>query len=319
MPETQKPCDRYDNRLAAGTAAAPRTVGSLRITNDLSTAVRLRDAFRGVGGASVFGQINSMPEEELSRDIANELDRLMYLTLTVSIDYQRDAVALWRHTRARYDDPETRWLFDPREVATRTPAEILAALRRGDPRGALRYPTKDAGWWHRNSRTFAQDYAGDPRVLFQRLDWDVARIRHEVNRPGRFQGLKGPKIFPLWIRMLADIQRYHFTGLEALPIPVDVHVARATFTTGLMRGRYEGPFDATLKSVIRRAWTDACRAAGEPHMTFDEPRWQLSRLGCTRRHQGGTADCPVRASCSIGDRCPRGPIELSTAGARIDT
>lgn len=316
---TEKPCDRFDGAQAPTSATAPTVKSTLTVTNDLAAARKLRDAYRGVGGASVFGQIDTMPEEELAHDIKDDFDRLMYLTLAVSIDYQRDALSLWRHARQRYDDPETRWLFDPLAVAARTPEDVLVALRRGDPRGALRYPAKDAAWWHRNSTTFVEHYAGDPRVLFEQCAWDVVRIRREVNRPGRFQGLKGPKIFPLWIRMLADIQRYPFASFDALPIPVDVHVARATFTTGLMRGRYEGPFDANLIDVIRRAWTDACRAAGESHMTFDEPLWQLSRLGCTHRHERASADCPIRATCPIGDLCPRGTIELSTAGVRIDT
>lgn len=319
MTSEDKPCKRASGLRDTSASTSPARIAGLRLTMDLTAARKLRDAYRGVSGATLFGQVDTMPEEEFAKGIRDELDRLVYITLTVALDYQRDAHSLWRHARERYDDPSTRWLFDPRAVAARSPEAVLEALRRRNPRGALRYPKSDAAWWHRNATTLAEHYGGDPRELFVRCGHDVLRIRREVSLPKRFQGLKGPKIFPLWMRMLADIQKYTFANYDALPIPVDVHIARATFTTGLIRGTYEGPFDENLIAAIRRAWTDTCRAAGEPHMTFDEPLWQLSRLGCTRRHEKDSADCPVRAACPIGAICPAGTIALSTAGVVIST
>jgi hypothetical protein len=74
----------------------------------------------------------------------------------------------------------------------------------------------------------------------------VGAIEAEVRDHG-FRGLRGPKIFPLWLRMLADIEGYQFGNFESLPIPVYIHVARATFTTHLMTGRHKGPSDGRLK------------------------------------------------------------------------
>ncbi len=314
----EKPCSRFSTS-AAGSSTPATGLGTLHVTRDLTAARQLRDAHRGVGGKTLFGTVPRMPEEELSRGIEDPHDRLMFLTCTVSIDYQRDAEALWRHTRSRYDDLTTRWLFCPKEVAAKSPVEVLEALRRGNPHGALRYPAKDASWWHHNASSFAQYFDGSPRVLFERSAWDVLRIRREINRSGRFLGLRGAKIFPLWIRMLTDVLGYQFQNYSALPIPVDIHIARASFTTGLVRGKYEGPFGEELIALLRRAWTEACVATGESHMSFDEPLWQLSRLGCTHRHEGGSPDCPRRMVCPIGGLCPRGWVSVSTEGVRVET
>lgn len=316
----EKACDRFGRPVdgqkpGAGTAS----LAGLKVTDNFDPAKKVRDAYAGKGGKDLLGVTAKMPEEALSIGINDELQRLLYLTLTVGIDYQRDALSLWRHARERFDDPKTRWLFKPSEVANRTVDDVLSALKTGNPRAALRYPRHDARWWHRNASTLATEFEGDPRVLFKRADWDVLNILREVKRRNRFQGLKGPKIFPLWLRILNRVLGYEFKGYEALPIPVDVHIARATFTTGLVRGRYDGPFDSNLIDFIRQAWTEACKRAGEAHMTFDEPLWQLSRLGCTRRNERSGADCPVRSRCPIGETCPKSTIELSMSGVSIAT
>ena len=55
-----------------------------------------------------------MPENPVPRGIIpGSLDHLLFITLTVSIDYMRDADSLWASARATYGDPRTRYLFDP--------------------------------------------------------------------------------------------------------------------------------------------------------------------------------------------------------------
>jgi hypothetical protein len=257
-----------------------------------------------------------MPEEEAVADIASELDRVLIITQTVSIDYQRDANALWAYARRLYDDAETAWVFRPSDVAAHTEADLRAAM---ESKGRLRYGTKDVQWWRHNAITWLDRFAGDPRSLFEGVNWDVDRIKREVLQFNGFRGLGGPKIFPLWLRMLTDIEKYEFTGFKDLPIPVDIHIARATFTTAVLRGSYRGALDETMLGLIRNAWRQACLDQGDDVMLFDEALWHLSRLGCRNRHRGGNADCPRRRECPIGDGCPPGLIQVSRPGVEIST
>lgn len=137
----EKACNRFGATVVK--RAPEASLVALEVTDDLAAAKKVRDAYAGKAGKDLLGVTAKMPEEALSIGINNELHRLLYLTLTVGIDYQRDALSLWRHARERYDDPKTRWLFVPSEVAKRTVDEVLAALTAGDPRGALRYPRHD--------------------------------------------------------------------------------------------------------------------------------------------------------------------------------
>lgn len=41
------------------------------------------------------------------------LEHILFITMAVELDYQRDANALWRHARETYDDSATRYLFNP--------------------------------------------------------------------------------------------------------------------------------------------------------------------------------------------------------------
>lgn len=259
-------------------------LAALHLVPDLTLARRVRDAYAGRVGNGVFGVIRTMPEEEAVAGVATELDRVLIITQTVSIDYQRDATALWAYARRLYDDVDTAWVFRPSDVAAHTEADLRAAM---ESKGRLRYGTKDVQWWRHNAISWLEHFAGDPRNLFEGAHWAVDRIKREVLQRDRFRGLGGPKIFPLWLRMLADIERYNFTGFDELSIPVDIHVARATFTTGLLRGSYRGALDEAMLGCIRNAWREACLAEGDVAMLFDEAMWQLSRLGCSNRHRGG--------------------------------
>ena len=293
----------------------PPDLGALRVVSDLAAARHVRDAYEGRVPGGVFG-VRAMPEEEVVAGIVDELDRILVVTQTVSIDYQRDASALWAYARRLYDDIATRWVFRPSDIAIRSESDLRAAM---ESKGRLRYGAKDVQWWRGNAITWHKLFGGDPRVLFREADWCVDRIKCEITQPKRFRGLGGAKIFPLWLRMLADIAKYKFTGFEHLPIPVDIHIARATFTTGILRGTYTGPYDEAMLQHIRNAWREACKAQGDVPIRFDEALWQLSRLGCTERHSNASPDCPKRAECPIGASCPRGVIKVSTDGVRVVT
>lgn len=70
--------------------------------------------------------------------------------------------------------------------------------------------------------------------------------------------------------------------LDEVPIPVDVHIARASLATGIVRGRYDGGL-SEIYERIRRAWAAAVAGlkVGERPMTaldVDEPLWHLSKL-----------------------------------------
>lgn len=55
-----------------------------------------------------------MPEESIPLGVERDSAAYrLFLTLTVAIDYKRDADELWNLSRKAFEAPETRYLFDP--------------------------------------------------------------------------------------------------------------------------------------------------------------------------------------------------------------
>jgi len=135
--------------------------------------------------------------------------------------------------------------------------------------------------------------------------------------------LGGPKIGPLWLRMLRDnVGISRLMNLEKVPIPVDRHVARATLATGVVRGQFEGRLDE-LFEYVREAWFKSVKdlnAKNRPMIALDvdEPLWHLSKYGCANR-DAITGHCPVYSRCEARNFCIRGKTKIKNSSAELET
>ncbi len=264
-----------------------------------------------------------MPEDTMPPEIElGSLGHVVLLTLTVALDYQRDASALWAAAIATYEDPETRYLFSPGLVHEASPKKIIQDMQKHK---LSKKPQRDADIWRTNAITFFKKYDGDPRNFLKICDLDaptvIERLRndcHDYNkRPvNDFPNLRGKKIGPLWLRMLRDNAGIELKRLDEMPIPVDVHVARATLALGVVKGTFDGPVEE-LHEVVRKAWRNSVKdlqIGSRPMIALDidEPLWHLSKYGCTFRDEAGS--CP-KQDCEMRRYCVPGKIEL---GVRVE-
>jgi hypothetical protein len=290
-------------------------------------AARIFKAF-APRGPGIFGRA-TMPEDEPPPGVERgSLEHVIFITLTVSIDYQRDAHELWAVSRAAYANPDARYLFVPQEVHEAGFAKFKADLK---DCGLARKPQNDARTWYTVAVTFLKKWEGDPRRFLDDCGWDgpiVLRRLGEDTHPERsrqvpdYPFLRGPKIGPLWLRMLRDNVGLDLIGLDKVPIPVDVHVARATFTTGVLTGSYDGPVKDAFEEV-RTAWRDAAVGllVGERPMIaldVDEALWHLSKFGCSpgRANDG---KCSMRHACPAAAECVMGLVEINGTRIRLAT
>jgi len=257
------------------------------------------------------------------------LEHLLFVTLTISIDYQRDAVALWESARRTFEDPETRYLFDPESLHKVPFEKIRRDMQKYD---LSKKPEKDARIWQTVGVTFYKKWKGDPRKFLESCGWDaltiLKRLREDTHREGArrvsdYPYLRGPKIGPLWVRVLRDnIGLTQLKNLDKVPIPVDVHVARATLATGVIRGKARGSLQ-DLFEHIREAWFKSVKglmAKDRPMIALDvdEPLWQLSKYGCKERDKA-TGYCPVKKDCVAADFCVKGKIMIKNNLVELDT
>lgn len=271
-----------------------------------------------------------MPEDQPPQGVAaGSLEHILFITLTVSIDYQRDADALWASSRRTYADPETRYLFHPQSLHEVPFSKVIQDMQKY---GLSKKQRNDAYIWKTVAVSFYKKWQGDPRNFLAGCNWSAPSIlKHlktdthvENNRPTwDFPFLRGNKIGPLWLRMLRD--NVHITILQDLhlvPIPVDIHVARATLALGLVRGQFDGSLD-TLFEDIRKVWFQSVitlQVHNRPMISLDvdEPLWHLSKYGCTYRDKE-TGQCPMYFRCEMKELCTQGKVWIDNGKVILET
>jgi hypothetical protein len=225
---------------------------------------------------------------------AGDVDIRLFLTFTAAMDRARDADRLWYASARLF--LEVRWPYKPEEVCGRTSQELMAVLRAAGV--SQRHGVDSAGWRTiaeslvssqspspRSVRIALFDGTGDARELLGLLP------RASADRKPWFPLLRGPKIGPMWVRMLAFPGGATIMSLHALPVAVDVQVRKVTEYLGVADTR--GQDLARIRRTIQDAWAEDVRvhgAAGPAAITdtpaaLDPALWFFGKWGCTRCEQ----------------------------------
>lgn len=270
-----------------------------------------------------------MPEDVMPTGVEKgSLEHILFLTLTVALDYQREAGALWEAARQTFEDPTTRYLFDPKALHETPWQTVRTDMQRYR---LSKKPGKDSNIWRTVGITFYKQWNGDPRNFLEACGWSApvilerlgssTHLNNERQVPD-FPYLRGRKIGPLWVRMLRDNAGLEIRNLEAVPIPVDVHVARATLALGIVGGEYEGNLEG-IYSHIREVWRESVKGLqvdGREMIALDvdEPLWNLSKYGCTDRDVS-MGECSHYALCTARELCVRGKVAVTEGRALLHT
>jgi hypothetical protein len=184
-------------------------------------------------------------------------------------------------------------------------------------------PNRDSNAWAAICRTLSRKWKNDVKTFLADCGFDGPTILAHLHRDGMWSAsgwtpdfplLRGSKIGPLWVRTLRDNALLKLSGLEDVPIPVDVHVMRATLCSGAIRGRFRGSPER-LKNAVRELWRTAVKGLEHSDgqsmipLDVDEPLWTLSRLGCSQRGNGLLTSCPP--CCVLAPVCVEGRIKIT--------
>lgn len=253
------------------------------------------------------GTWSRMPEVECATHllVAGESHRTVRLVLTfvAAMDRARDAVRLWRNGVKLFEAyPE---VFEPSEAS----GIPLPALReRLSQYGVSQRHKEDTSAWSAIAGSLAtgqnpvscvvDEGFGDAKELLSYLP-----TRHE-GKP-RFPLLKGPKIGPMWVRMLAAPGKAGINNLDIIPVAVDTHVKRVTENLGVSATQDMAIEDA--KPAIQSAWRDAVAAteiSGPLGITgtcaaLDPALWTFGKYGCSHCEKVGQL-MPISSAC---DHC----------------
>ena len=306
----------FASQLAFYAAAhpVPAAIVEGTLTSNPGRAAEVaRRLWRAWTGEGIFGT-RVMPESHLPIGMERgSRAHSLFVTLTVSLDYMRDADALWRSARAAYDDEHTTWLFEPADVAQSATERLRDGLV---STGLAKRSDQDTRIWQTVVASLGTRFDGDPRQIAVRADYLGLAMIEELRRvPGTFPWLQGPKIAPLWVRMMADEVGLRLRDLDEIPIPVDIHIARATFASGSLEGQFRGTVSEAAPT-IQNLWRDALRDTELYPLQIDQALWLQSRDGCS--HRNGDR-CPREDACAIADLCASGEIRTDKETLIVDT
>ena len=225
----------------------------------------------------------------------------LFLTFVAAMDRARDATRLWNNgVTLFHSHPE---LFEPAEASAipkSTLRERLASY------GVSQRHGPDSRAWNViacNLATAANPVSrvvdsgrGDAGELLSYLG------THSHGRP-RFPMLRGPKIGPMWIRMLVAPGGAKIDNMEVIPVAVDTHVRRVTRNLGV-QGTQAGSIEPS-KQEVQGAWRAAVAATkitgpqglADTCAALDPALWFLGKYGCSHCEKVGKP-VPVSRACS---------------------
>lgn len=231
-----------------------------------------------------------MPEYVLPKNIREgSLEHALYLTYVISVDYQTDAVKLWRNARQTYSEkPE---YFNPKNVVAMKLEQLSSILR---DLGA-RYPTNGAKAWKTISSILLEEYDGDPRNITPE-PLTITQVKKLIQK---FPNLKGKKLSNFYLRAMGEKGLFRIKDLNELDIPVDVQVAKFTIYTGclqLTKGSLTGCIhEPPIQPAVEEIWRKAARVLGIAPWELDEPIWTIGSKLCSPRY---CSPCPVQHICA---------------------
>lgn len=184
----------------------------------------------------------------------------LFLTFVATVDLMCDARKLWRNGVALLDArPE---LFDPNTVSQMSPDTLLECLSEEDHKVSGRFPVNNAKAWryvahmlayvHGPVRKVVDDGVGNAKEL-------LAELRSATHSGYYFRQLRGPKIGPMWVRIMAAPGNADIEQIKIIPVAVDTRVRRVTEQLGVTGTQGLPPHRAS--KCIQSAWFRAVEVA----------------------------------------------------------
>jgi hypothetical protein len=210
-----------------------------------------------------------MPEDANPGLERNSRENVLYFTLPMALNYQRNSYSLWMSAYRAYNDVDRNYLFDPSicgHINIETIKKDLVFHKL-----ALQ-PNKHPNIWLMLSQSFVELYQGDVRNLFELQDYDISKILHtiQITYKRHFPYLSGPKIANYWLYVLTQYTDLPFRNLQALSVAPDTHIIQSSIQLGLIE-------KGTSPLIVAQRWEEVLNGTGISPIQIHTPLWLWSR------------------------------------------
>jgi len=211
-----------------------------------------------------------MPEDENPTLARDSEQNLLYFTLPMALNYQRNSYKLWEAANKTFQDVDTKFVFNPDRVIKSDDDVLRTALLKY--KVALQ-PNKHIEIWRTISATFHNQNIKD---FFAANNYDVKKIKSYILKNKKdFPYLSGPKILNYWLYVITQYTDLNLTSREHITIAPDTHVIQASVKLGLIE--QSETTRADIRDYLADLWRDLLKDADIVSIDVHTPLWLWSR------------------------------------------
>ena len=212
-----------------------------------------------------------MPEDS-HPDFQDQEQRLVYFTLPMALNYQRNSYKLWEAALKTYNDKETCFIFDIEKSAKADRETLRKALTKH--KLALQ-PNKHIETWKKISETIYKNW-GKVTEMMSVTKEDFRQLKQLItvdNKKG-FPYLSGPKIFNYWSFIISTYGKIPLKNRDLIEIAPDTHITQCSIKLEVIT---EEEASALSKEEISARWRDILAGSGIDPIDMHPPLWFWSR------------------------------------------
>ena len=215
-----------------------------------------------------------LPEDNNPNLDKSSLENIIYFTLPMALNYQRNSYTLWESVLKTWNDDSTNFIFNIDEVLNRSFEEVQSALIKY--RVALQ-KDKQTNIWIRLCKTFKEYFNGDINKLFIECNYDVEKIRHFIQAEHKkdFPYLSGLKLCDYWMYIMYIYCDIKFINVDKIRVATDSHVCRSTYKLGLIT--LEEYNSNNVQEIVINRWTDLLKNENIKMIDISNALWLWSR------------------------------------------
>lgn len=217
-----------------------------------------------------------MPEDSNPHLSRETIENYNYYTLPMALNYQRNSYKLWESANQTWNDEETNFIFDTKQVSRSSFEQVQKALVKY--RVALQQ-NKQTEIWIKLSNTINELFDGDIRKLFKINGYDVNKIRNYIQKENKikFPYLSGNKICNYWLYVLYQYTDIKFKNIEELTVAPDTHVVKASYRLGIITEQELNSSNVQL--IVIERWNEILKGTKYHPIDIHTPMWLWSRNG----------------------------------------
>lgn len=215
-----------------------------------------------------------MPEDSNPHLDSCSEENLVYFTLPMALNYQRNSYALWESALRTWEDNSTKDVFCLERVVKLSEEELKSKLTAF--RLAIQQ-NKQPQIWRILATTFFEDF-GSIKNMLKTFDFDIEKIKQYItSNKKKFPYLSGEKILNYWLYVLTQQTGFEFKNRQEITVAPDTHILQASVKLGVIE-----PADlqkSNIREIVSEKWKEILAGTQIQPIDIHTPFWLWSRNG----------------------------------------